>query len=339
MRSVHIRGILHGSIVTRKRIGINHLSFREKHSKTRIRLGSAHRVFKSIARHPDCKPSMVLPGDPYTVGRHGRGYIYGTVFQSDIGKIRQIGVLLILYAPVTIPIVRNMHAVITSVKQCLFYIFITGRWSAQKITPHSYILMSVRIMQIVICKSEAIMPRTQGPIPILLLKSAPAVKFHNLIARKKAHLLGTRASGTERMIHLYEIAVLSEQIKLKLLLEDEERKNVVKAVDLFASEDKFMVFEKIIAMLVHVDLILRIRSEFRNLVVIGKCNYVISKLLESIISLLWPILALVERPFNPWEEANTAIAAMLQEKAADTLDKVLFELSSQMKNAYSRSDA
>ena len=37
------------------------------------------------------------------------------------------------------------------------------------------------------------------------------------------------------------------------------------------------------------------------------------------------------------EEANTAIAAMLQ--AADTLDKVLFELSSQMKNAYSRSDA
>ena len=39
------------------------------------------------------------------------------------------------------------------------------------------------------------------------------------------------------------------------------------------------------------------------------------------------------------EEANTAIAAMLQEKAADTLDKVLFELSSQMKNAYSRSDA
>ena len=30
---------------------------------------------------------------------------------------------------------------------------------------------------------------------------------------------------------------------------------------------------------------------------------------------------------------------MLKEKAADTLDKVLFELSCQMKNAYSRSDA
>ena len=39
------------------------------------------------------------------------------------------------------------------------------------------------------------------------------------------------------------------------------------------------------------------------------------------------------------EEANTAIAAMLQEKAADTLDKVLFELCGQMKNAFARSDA
>ena len=39
------------------------------------------------------------------------------------------------------------------------------------------------------------------------------------------------------------------------------------------------------------------------------------------------------------EKANDAIAAMLKEKAADTLDKVLFELSCQMKNAYSRSDA
>ena len=39
------------------------------------------------------------------------------------------------------------------------------------------------------------------------------------------------------------------------------------------------------------------------------------------------------------EEANLALAAMIQEKASDTLDKVLFELSNQMKNAYSRSDA
>ena len=39
------------------------------------------------------------------------------------------------------------------------------------------------------------------------------------------------------------------------------------------------------------------------------------------------------------EEANLALAAMIQEKASDTLGKVLFELSNQMKNAYSRSDA
>ena len=37
-------------------------------------------------------------------------------------------------------------------------------------------------------------------------------------------------------------------------------------------------------------------------------------------------------------EANEAIAKALKARAADTLDKVLFELSSNMKNAYSRSD-
>lgn len=39
------------------------------------------------------------------------------------------------------------------------------------------------------------------------------------------------------------------------------------------------------------------------------------------------------------EEANEKIAEMVKKAAADTLNKVLFELSSQMKNAYSRSDA
>ena len=38
------------------------------------------------------------------------------------------------------------------------------------------------------------------------------------------------------------------------------------------------------------------------------------------------------------QEANEALAAELKARAADTLDKVLFELSSNMKNAYSRSD-
>ena len=38
------------------------------------------------------------------------------------------------------------------------------------------------------------------------------------------------------------------------------------------------------------------------------------------------------------QEANEALAAEVKARAADTLDKVLFELSSNMKNAYSRSD-
>ena len=38
-------------------------------------------------------------------------------------------------------------------------------------------------------------------------------------------------------------------------------------------------------------------------------------------------------------EANEKIADMLKKETQDTLDKVLFELASNMKNAYSRSDA
>ena len=39
------------------------------------------------------------------------------------------------------------------------------------------------------------------------------------------------------------------------------------------------------------------------------------------------------------QEANRAVADMVKKELAGTLDKVLYELSGQMKNAYSRSDA
>lgn len=45
------------------------------------------------------------------------------------------------------------------------------------------------------------------------------------------------------------------------------------------------------------------------------------------------------RPRRPACAGQRRLAANLKRHAADTLDKVLFELSSQMKNAYSRSDA
>ena len=38
-------------------------------------------------------------------------------------------------------------------------------------------------------------------------------------------------------------------------------------------------------------------------------------------------------------QANQEIADMVKKEASDTLNKVLYELSNQMKNAYSRSDA
>ena len=39
------------------------------------------------------------------------------------------------------------------------------------------------------------------------------------------------------------------------------------------------------------------------------------------------------------QEANRAVADMVKKELSGTLDKVLYELSGQMKNAYSRSDA
>ena len=39
------------------------------------------------------------------------------------------------------------------------------------------------------------------------------------------------------------------------------------------------------------------------------------------------------------EEINEEMAAMLKKETGNTLNKVLFELSSSMKNAFSRSDA
>ena len=39
------------------------------------------------------------------------------------------------------------------------------------------------------------------------------------------------------------------------------------------------------------------------------------------------------------QEANEKIADMVKKETQDTLNKVLYELSNQMKNGYSRSDA
>ena len=60
------------------------------------------------------------------------------------------------------------------------------------------------------------------------------------------------------MVHLDKVAVLSEKVKLELLLESEKRYKVVKAVHLIAAEDKLMVFEKILSVLIYIHLERRI---------------------------------------------------------------------------------
>ena len=57
------------------------------------------------------------------------------------------------------------------------------------------------------------------------------------------------------------------------------------------------------------------------------------------------VLNLLEKESDPAKrmslrhQANQEIADMVKKEASDTLNKVLYELSNQMKNAYSRSDA
>ena len=81
----------------------------------------------------------------------------------------------------------------------------------------------------------------------------------------------------------------------------------------------------------------------------SKCVYHIERYQESIAAKSHELLnrydTLLEQETDEetrkkiQEEANEKIAGMLQCEAADTLDKVLYELSGQMKNAYARSDA
>ena len=45
-----------------------------------------------------------------------------------------------------------------------------------------------------------------------------------------------------------------------------------------------------------------------------------------------------EKQMELKREANLKVAEMVQKEASSTLDKVLYELSNQMKNSYARSD-
>ena len=55
--------------------------------------------------------------------------------------------------------------------------------------------------------------------------------------------------------------------------------------------------------------------------------------------------ALIQKKLDPEtrqnlrHEANQRMAELIKKETTDTLDKVLYELSNQMKNSYARSDA
>ncbi len=184
MWGIYIRSFPHRSIVSSERIGIYHLSFRKEHGKTCIRIVLSHRILSLIGRCNQGKNLVILSGNPYAVRHYGGRDVNCTIPQTYISKVWQMSILLILDTPVTITIIYKMHTIIASVQKCLLYIFISCGRRAEEIAPHSNILMSIRIMQIIISKAETIMSGAQSPVPILLFKRASAVKFHDFITRK-----------------------------------------------------------------------------------------------------------------------------------------------------------
>ena len=100
------------------------------------------------------------------------------------------------------------------------------------------------------------------------------------------------------MIELYEIAVLSENVELELLLGYCKRDQMVKSLYAAATIHKLVEFEKIVAVLVCISLILSTERILCEFVVIGECDYVIPESVICLEDFFRCEFAFVQRPFN-----------------------------------------
>ena len=76
----------------------------------------------------------------------------------------------------------------------------------------------VGVVQVIICKSETIVPGAQGPIPILVFGSVAAVKFYQFVSSDLFHFLLGKGIGSDRMVELDDVAVFFQKVYLELLL-------------------------------------------------------------------------------------------------------------------------
>ena len=100
------------------------------------------------------------------------------------------------------------------------------------------------------------------------------------------------------MIELYEIAVLSENVELELLLGYCKRDQMVKSLYIAATIYQLVKFEQIVSVLVCIGLIFRSKWILCQFVMIGECHYVIPESAVGIENFLWSEFAFVQRPFN-----------------------------------------
>ena len=140
------------------------------------------------------------------------------------------------------------------------------------------------------------MSGTEGPIPIFLFRGHTAVQFHYPISGKPAHLIFRSPVGPERMVHLDEIAVLAQQIKLELLLKGKQRNKIVEKTNILTTEDQLVIFEKVVSVFIDIDLKACVKRMPGENIVVGKSHNVVPETSQRIVNLCRSVMALVQRP-------------------------------------------
>ena len=106
------------------------------------------------------------------------------------------------------------------------------------------------------------------------------------------------SAGADRacgMVHLNEIGILGEIVKLKLLLRSDEWHKMVERINLACAEYKLMVFEQSISMLIDVNLQGRVVGMGSQFIMVGECHDVISELAVGCIGFSGPVFTLIGR--------------------------------------------
>jgi len=96
------------------------------------------------------------------------------------------------------------------------------------------------------------------------------------------------------MVQLYQVTVPAQKVQLELLLKREHGQKMVETVHPVASEYEFVIFEKIVSVLIYIDLKRRVKGMDGQFVMVGECDDVISELRKGVIYLRRIVFTFIE---------------------------------------------